>query len=149
MTSNTDTQIKIINPSIFDINMHKIIMGFITSDSLPNLKIASYQREEVISEGYLINLKTAILDSILPPIELGMRGSDYKQEDSILYINSDVYIIDGLQRVSACKAVVAEQPSFKPLLQCMIFIDSKESWEMERFEIMNTCSTQLPSVGGR
>ncbi|MDD5050122.1 MAG: hypothetical protein PHV93_00060 [Candidatus Pacebacteria bacterium] len=121
-----------------------VIRGAIASESLCLLKTAPYQREaRPLSrlEGIIEAIKKGVT---LPDIELGMRGSRYSTPSSGgLFLKDDVYIVDGLQRVTAAMHVMQMNPEVKPLLGAAIHFNTTEETERERFRILNTQRIKL------
>lgn len=125
-----------------------ILRGVISPPSLRNLRVAPYQRE-VLPLSSLSELIRAIRSrESLPDIQLGMRGQNFSVsgQDSFALLDP-VYIIDGLQRVTAVGEVLKTAPGFPVRLGATIHFDTTEEWERERFRILNVLRAKLsPNV---
>lgn len=152
------TSVKVTNAALDEIAIEKlgdqiVLRGVIDNDSLDLLQVSEYQRE-ILPESRIIDLIHAMRDGRVPDIELGMRGGDFREKDGAFYLQDSVHIIDGLQRVSAAKLMlrfIAQRPEWQgvrpPRLGAMIFFNSNEAWERERFRILNSLRAKLsPNV---
>jgi hypothetical protein len=87
--------------------------GWLDLAALLELKVGDYQRE--ILEVHKSKGKGKIFQAIerkerLPDILLGMRGQRFTTRGAIFYLEDDVYIIDGLQRVSNLRKFATQYP---------------------------------------
>lgn len=115
-----------------------IIRGVIDPTTLSVVRTDKYQRE--IMAGQKVSaLVQAARNSVLPDIELGMRGSSYQvREDGAVYLLQDpVFVIDGAQRINAILQVMKVDNEVKPKIGAVIHIDTNFDWERERFRILN------------
>lgn len=150
------TSVKVTNAALDEIQIEKIgdqivLRGVIDNDSLDLLQVSEYQRE-ILPESRIMDLIHAMKEGRVPDIELGMRGGDFREKDGAYYLQDNVHIIDGLQRVSAAKLMlrfIAQRPDWQdarpPRLGAMIFFNSTEEWERERFRILNSLRAKLSS----
>lgn len=126
-----------------------VIRGVLDPDSFHHLKVAEYQRE-ILPQSKIKDLVKAYEGGgRVPDIELGMRGGSYREhaEENVYYLNDDVYIIDGLQRVTAGKVVMQGSSGKRPHLGVVVHTCTTEAWERERFRILNSLRTKLsPNV---
>lgn len=121
-----------------------ILRGRIDPDSLKALLVDDYQRE-IQPLAKITDLANAFESGSVQDIQLGMRGERYTDKDGIFTLQDPVYIIDGLQRVSAAKLVV--QRGKLPRLGAEIHFGTTKEWERERFHILNTRTIKLsPNV---
>lgn len=124
-----------------------ILRGVIAPESLNDIKTPSYQREVLPS----VTLQNAFKNkSTIPDVELGMRGHLYEKNGEtgiMVTLLDDVYIIDGLQRISsAIKYLQSEEgKSFPPKLGASIHFGTTEEWEKNHFLILNTQRIKLSS----
>jgi hypothetical protein len=86
--------------------------GWLGIDAIQNLRVGDYQREILETRG---GRKSSLRKAIdagerLPDIMLGMRGQKYTDRGEAMLLESDVYIIDGLQRISALRKYAADNP---------------------------------------
>lgn len=87
--------------------------GWLDLAALLELRVGDYQREilEVSQNKKKSKIYTAIEnDERLPDIMLGMRGQRFTTRGSMFYLEDDVYIIDGLQRVSNLRKFAVQYP---------------------------------------
>lgn len=126
-----------------------VLRGYLQLSSLPALLVDNYQRE-VLSGKKVKDLRDALeRGAELPEIELGMRGESYRDKDGVFTLKDNVYIIDGLQRVSAVRGLLEKDPSFaeKVFLAVVVYFNTNHSWELARFEILNLTQNKLsPNV---
>lgn len=143
------TQLKILSGALDELTEGQIVLrGVVDTASLGGLLKPTYQRE-TLRKAKIEELMNAFRSSTgrVPDVELAVRGERYGCTDSggTYIITGDVYIIDGLQRISAAKHFVSE--GGKPLVGAMIHFGTTEEWERERFDILNMCRTRLsPNV---
>lgn len=128
-------------------NGYIVLRGVIDLGSLGMLRTDDYQREVLaLNGGKKSSLTRAIADGeVLPDIELGMRGQKFSSngKDTVI-LHDHVYIVDGLQRVSALKAYGEANPESPPLipLGATIHFGTTKQWEKERFRVLN--NTRIP-----
>jgi hypothetical protein len=125
-----------------------VLRGVIDPASLSGLLKPDYQRE-TLRTATIEGLMQAFRDGAgrVPDVELAVRGEDYGCTDSnaVYTITGDVYIIDGLQRISAAREFATGGGT--PLVGAMLHFGTTESWERERFDILNLRRTRLsPNV---
>jgi hypothetical protein len=130
-------KLKVLNGAIAETGDKIILRGVIDVFTLHDIKADAYQREA----GTMSQLKS-LCDAIkagnqLPDIEIGVRGGDYTIRDGIHYINSGCYVIDGLQRLSAAKRVLQENPQAKIHLGATLYFETDQKWEKDRFKVLN------------
>ncbi len=96
------SKIKIINAALDELKDGEVILrGVVTPESMVNIKTGDYQRE-ILPLTTLSDLVEVIgKGGSVPDIELGMRGERFKDKDGVFTLEDDVYVVDGLQRVSA------------------------------------------------
>lgn len=129
--------IKVFNGALDEFNGNIVLRGVIDPTTLENIKVDSYQREERSTKD-LSKMVAALKQGCqLPDIEIGVRGSDYKEREGVFYISLPVYVIDGLQRITSCKRYLAECPSGNPRLGAMFHFGSTFALEKERFKVLN------------
>lgn len=132
------------------------LRGAIDPATLHNLKTDDYQRE-VLAGKRKSKIRKALEDGVLlPDIELGMRGQNVNLGGKNAILNDPVYIIDGLQRVSAVLLHLADlQAAGKSLkdasptamLNATIYFKTTKEWEKQRFSDLNQQRTPVaPSV---
>lgn len=90
-----------------------IAHGWLDVEALNNLHVGDYQREVLQgrSGGYKSPLRKALEEGErLPDVMLGMRGEKYTSRGNAMLLEDEVYIIDGLQRISAIKKFAMDNP---------------------------------------
>ena len=93
--------VKIVHGALDETPENELILrGVIDPLSLGKLKIDEYQRE-VLSSAKISKIKKGLRARRVPDIVLGMRGHRIREVDGSVYLLDPVYIIDGLQRVTA------------------------------------------------
>jgi hypothetical protein len=115
-----------------------IIRGVIDPGSYGELLADSYQRE-IGSSSKISKLAEAIRNSSVPDIELGMRGDKTREADGgkTYYLQDPVFIIDGLQRISAGRYMLQQDPNSCPRIGCAVHLNTNFDWERDRFRILN------------
>lgn len=121
-----------------------ILRGVIDPATLDGLLVDDYQREKLP-----IGRKNTILPAlrkgeVLPDIEVGMRGDNFKIDEdakgnAIVTLHGKVFIIDGLQRVTAARAFLQEKPEGVGTLRLgmVVHFNTTHDWEQERFKVLN------------
>ena len=143
------TPLKILSGALDELTEGQIVLrGVIDPASLNGLLKPDYQRE-TLRKAKIEDLMDAFRSTTgrVPDVELAVRGETYGCTDSAgtYTITGQVYIVDGLQRVSAARQFAHEGGN--PLVGAMIHFGTTESWERERFDILNMCRTRLsPNV---
>ena len=139
------TEIKIMNAAVAVQGDDLVVRGVIDPECLDGLKTDDYQREVLSPIGGKRNgLVKAIEDGVqLPDVELGMRGKNVKfigtGDRAIAVLRDPVYIVDGLQRISAMRQFIERNPD-KPLtsyIGATIHLNTDKKLEKERFHSLN------------
>lgn len=151
MSSHGDARsVKILNAAIDEIGAGSIILrGVIDPDSLSSLQVADYQREVLPSARIGELMRAMKKGSSVPDVVLGMRGGDYTRRGDVHHLHSPVFIIDGLQRVTAGRKMLEEagEKDKRPHIGAMIHFDTTVASERELFRILNSVRTKLsPNV---
>lgn len=135
--AQTRQSVKIINSALDALEEQVILRGVISPESLALLLVDDYQRE-VLSRRKILGLKAALIaGDRLPDIELGMRGSEMRQSADIVYLQDLSYIVDGLQRITAAREWMLEDPEAQPHIGATIYLETTVEWERDRFETLN------------
>lgn len=144
--ANEDVEIKVLNAALEEHEDGSIVLrGVIHPDCLQYLKTDDYQREVLrpvtSTRGKPSPVKTAVwTHAQLPDVDLGMRGARCDSRSDTYTLKDPVYIIDGLQRISAVigyNAAHPEEPTRSSIGATIHFGTTKE-WEKERFAALNT-----------
>jgi hypothetical protein len=121
-----------------------ILRGRLDPRYLGNLQVDTYQRE-ILSESSLNEIIDGFKKGSVPDIDLGMRGQRVREEDGLFILLDPVYIVDGLQRVSAANLLLAQETDVVPRLGAEIHFGTTFDWERERFHILNAKRAKLSS----
>jgi hypothetical protein len=127
--------VRILNAAIDEHEGHIVIRGALDPETMEHLLTDDYQREvqAVTALSRIMNGFEA--GSAVPDVELGMRGSKKTFRDGIYTLHDPVYIIDGLQRISAAK--LYRTKGYVPHLGATIHLGSTREWERKQFKILN------------
>lgn len=116
--------------------------GWLDLPAMQNLRVGDYQRE--ILETPRGGRKSSLLKALeanerLPDVMLGMRGEKYTQRGGSMLLENDVYIIDGLQRVSAIRKYAADNPDEATNMRigAEVRFNTTRDSEKELFTILN------------
>jgi len=125
------TSLKVLSGALDELTEGQIVLrGVIDPASLGGLLKPDYQRE-TLRKATIEGLMSAFRDGAgrVPDVELAVRGERYGCTDSggTYTITGDVFIIDGLQRISAAKHFAAD--GGKPLVGAMIHFGTTEEWK--------------------
>jgi hypothetical protein len=135
--------VRILKGALDEIGDSIVLRGVVHPDSLRNLKVAGYQREVLPKAAHSSLVHAYRKGDRVPDIELGMRGSTYREENGVFILEDDVYIIDGLQRTSAAKYIMSVELGLEPRIGCLVHFGTTEEWERKRFRLVNTTGTKL------
>lgn len=128
--------IRITNVSVIEKDESLRLLGRVANSSLGDIQVDDYQRDP-LGGLHAEELKEATAAGAnIPPGVASCRGENYKVEKNGDHLLSDaVFIVDGLQRLTAAKAVLADggDPCF--LIE-IIFGMNKEA-EKDLFETLN------------
>lgn len=133
--------VKLVNGSLHESPLRGgtiILRGVLDAGSLKNLLVDDYQRE-----GLPLARLSKLIDALkggstLPDIEIGMRGEKCKSNGDIWTLSDDCFIIDGQQRVNACRSYLEMNPGETVFIGAAIHFDTDKDWERERFRILNS-----------
>lgn len=121
----------------------QILRGIIAPESLDLLQVDDSYQREVLPLAKIADLTAAIEKGSVPDIVLGMRGTAVTARDGVYYLHDPVFIIDGLQRVTAAKRLLAKDSAKSPRIGAMIHFNTTKVWERLRFRILNVERTKL------
>lgn len=125
--------------------------GWLDLASMQNLRVGDYQREIIDnSRGKKPSLVKALENNErLPDIMLGMRGQRYTERGQTMILEDDVYIIDGLQRVSTIRKFAADNPeeASRMRIGAEVRFNTTRDSEKELFTVLNVKRKAMsPSV---
>jgi len=140
----TRESVKLIHAALDETpDMEIILRGVLDPGSLAVLKIAEYQREVMPLTTISKLAKAFDAGSSVPDIDLGMRGQSYLEKGDAFYLQDPVFIIDGLQRVSAARHLMKTKPGASPKLGATVHFSTTEAWERDRFRTLNADRSKL------
>lgn len=128
--------VRILRGALDEVGKDVILRGALDPASLCHLLADDYQRE-VLAGTSFDSLVKAFEAGSVPDVILGMRGHRLNEIDEAFALRDPVYIVDGLQRVSAAKHYFAEHPDKPPRLGATIHFGTNEEWEREQFLVLN------------
>lgn len=124
------------------VNGDIILRGVIDPQSLHLLQVADYQRE-VLPLAKISELVEAFEKGSVPDVDLGMRGERFMERSGCFYLQDAVFIVDGLQRVTAALHLIQRATGVMPQLGAVVHFSTTVEWERERFRILNQDRTKL------
>lgn len=129
-------------------NNSTVLRGIVEPDSLKLLVTPPYQRDVMPFSTIRALMDAQAAGNRLPDIELAMRGETFRErEGGIVYLQGEVYIIDGLQRVNSGLSLIQAGDGVVPRLGAVVHFNTTEEWERERFRILNSARTKVsPNV---
>jgi hypothetical protein len=114
-----------------------VLQGVLDLSSLDNLKVDTYQRE-VQPLGQRKKIINGLDNGdMLPAVTLGMRGENFDSRGNTFKLNGDVYIIDGLQRISSVKEHLLKKDCTPVHLLATIHFNTYKDWERIKFIKLN------------
>lgn len=139
--------IRLYNVALDEDGRDVVLRGSVAPESLQHLLKDEYQREAmpIASQAHILK---AVGDGIrLPDLDLGMRGESFYEKDGSVYLQDQVYIIDGLQRVTSLLYYLSLNPEAAVQIGATVHLNSSAAWERERFHKLNNYRTRIaPSV---
>jgi len=134
--------VKVLKAALDEITGGSVVLrGVIDPESLEALQVASYQRE-VLDKDTIDGLEDALKTGRVPDIELGLRGEGLDSQQDYCILSDPIFIIDGLQRVTAAKQLLSKG-EHRPHIGATIHFNTDEKWERERFRILNANRSKL------
>ena len=143
---NTSKQVVITNPSIDEYEGDTVIRGILSPESLENLRIDRYQREQMTPKKIANLAKAFVSKESIPDIDISERRKDFGVDNhGNVVLSGPVYIVDGQQRRAG--ALKALDEGFSPRLGAVVFLGKTKEWEKKRFLVLNLTQTRVsPSV---
>ena len=141
--------LRILSGALDELTEGQIVLrGVIDPASLGGLLTPSYQREE-LRDATIEDLVQAFRSRAhVPDVDLAVRGERYGCTDDkkgTYTITGNVYIVDGLQRISAGRRFLRD--GGRPLIGAMVHFGTSEAWERDRFDVLNQKRIKLsPNV---
>jgi len=124
-----------------------VFRGTLSNETLRFLLTDDYQREAQPMSSQKKILSALKSGDRLPDVELGMRGENFHQREGAVLLKDDVYIIDGLQRITTVINFVGENPGANVQLGAVVHLNTTREWERERFHKLNNWRLRIsPNV---
>jgi len=134
--------VRLLHSALDDKGGEIVAHGWLDISSMQNLRVGDYQREIIENRS---GKRSSILNAImknerLPDIMLGMRGEKYTPRGGSMLLESDVFVVDGLQRISALRQFAADFPEKAADLRigAEVRFNTTRDSEKELFTILNT-----------
>lgn len=138
--------IKITNAALAEMDSHITLRGVLDPSSFKLIEVDDYQREVLPTNRRQTkqSLETALKrGNIVPDITLACRGGDFSVRDGSFFLRESVYVVDGLQRLSAGIRVMNAGEKTDPRLGCAVYFNTSRDWEREQFRILNSVQSKL------
>lgn len=124
-----------------------VLRGVIDPGSLPVIKVDDYQREVLSGVRFESLIDAFQAGDTVQDITLGMRGARVMERGEAIYLQDDVFVIDGLQRIQAAMRAMQEKPDTVARLGAVVYFNTQYEWEQSQFEILNLHRTKVsPNV---
>jgi len=75
--------------------------------------------------------------TVVPNIEVGVRGQDIDSDGPDIIIKSPAYIVDGWQRIGTARQIMEQNPNFWPRIFGSFHFGTDAIWERHRFTDLN------------
>lgn len=140
MTIAVQRQLKVLTGFLDEHDGNIVLRGVLDPRTLDALLTDdSYQREAGTLSSLSSLLEAYTNNEPIPDIELGMRGQKYRESKDGSYVLLDqVFMIDGLQRITAARHFLKSNPDATPRIGFTLHFETNRDWEANRFEILNT-----------
>lgn len=126
--------------SLDDKGEEVVAHGWLDIEAINNLHVAGYQREVLTVTNKKSPLRRAVENGVrLPDVMLGMRGDSFSARGETMTLENDVYIVDGLQRLSALKKFAEDYPeeAKKIRIGAEVRFNTTNEKEVELFTALN------------
>jgi len=125
--------------------------GWLDLAAIKLLKVGDYQREVLEGHrGKKSQLKKGVEEGVrLPDIMLGMRGQSYTPKGQDMLLENPVYVVDGLQRISALMKFAEDHPDKEDTIRigAEVRFNTNRDTETALFEVLNVARKSMsPSV---
>lgn len=127
--------VRIINGALDEDDTGIVLNGRIDPRTLRFLKVdQTYQRPL----GDRSDIWTALKDgTLVPNIDVGVRGNTYDMDGDDYLIRDPAYIIDGWQRVGTALRILDQNPNHPIRIFASVHFGSTDIWERHRFTELN------------
>jgi len=130
-------KLKVINGALDELNGNIVLRGVIDPSCFTDISVGRYQREEARASHIMKLVKALATGARFPDIEIGIRGSDFRERDGAFYIDHDCFVVDGFQRLTAGKRFLAESTANQVHIGALLHFGTTEEWERDRFKTLN------------
>ncbi len=130
-------KVKVVNGALDELNGSIVLRGVIDPVCFADIKVGKYQREEARASHIAKLVKALGSGARFPDIEIGIRGSGYRERDNAFYIEHDCFVVDGFQRLTAAKRFMAEDTKNQVHIGALLHFGTTEEWERDRFKTLN------------
>jgi hypothetical protein len=147
----TITPIKLQSAALDERESEIVAHGWLDVEALKALRVGDYQREVIDSRyGKVSSLRKAVeANARLPDIMLGMRGEKFTSKGNAMILEEPIFIVDGLQRVSALLKYAIEYPERAKNIRigAEVRFDTTRDSEAALFTVLNVHRKAMsPSV---
>ena len=131
--------VKIIHGALDEFNEEIILRGVIDPSCLGFIMTDGYQREVISGSSFDGLVKAFQGGKKIPDVVLGMRGQRIREHtaDFTYYLQDEVYVVDGLQRISAAIYAIQDKPDTLVRLGATVYFGTTREWERDQFLILN------------
>jgi hypothetical protein len=128
--------VRIENASLDEGEDGTIVMrGKIARDTLRFLKVDhDYQRKLEARPDLAVAFRSGV---VVPDIDVGVRGQEFRSEGADCVIVSPAFLVDGAQRVGTALAVLDEDPNLPIRIGALVHFGTTKTWEAARFTDLN------------
>lgn len=135
-----ERQVKVLTGILDEHEGNIVLRGVLDPETLDALRSDdTYQREPGTLASLSSLLSAYASNEPIPDIELGMRGQKYKEnKDGSFVLFDPVFMIDGLQRITAARHFIKSTPGAAPRIGFTLHFATDRDWEADRFEVLNT-----------
>ncbi len=135
------SNVRIWNGALDEHEGKVVLRGSLDPATLDAIQMDDYQRE-IRSVSALNKIMSGFESgSAVPDVELGMRGVRKSYREGVYTLLDPVFVIDGLQRISAAK-IFASRGGI-PHLGAEVHFGTEKSWERRLFKILNADRTRV------
>ena len=125
------------------------VRGVIDVGTMDLILTPEYQREMLCGDNQKELMAALKAHAAVPDVELGMRGDRVDWKGKTFTLLDSVYVIDGLQRISAAREIVKNDPGAKPHLGARVHVNTTEGEERKLFNILNTKRNRCVGLSNR
>lgn len=117
-----------------------LLLGVLDTSTLDNVLDDEYQRERLPVTS-VDGWKKALQAGEVPPLVMGVRGDRWGRQGNKWVLHDPAYVIDGLQRLTAARSIMAE--GVPPFLLTAIHLGTNPRYERELFLRLNSTQRKV------